>query len=328
MNSSQRSDLDLLSTKILQSQYYGNILALTMSLIGVLMASTQAVLILCWKPLRGTHQILILTVAFGDGFKGLVYAISYIKRLGKTSDLQTNMECLLSLLPVCVSTYYCLISVLCLSAERLIAIAAPIWYRSHSRGLKIGLVIVSVVLSMLCALLLMPGASPNRWSVHCSLITSPTDLVRKIGAAIQNILALAMLSVNMATGIIVLRRWKLAQKLREDMQVLKRELQLNVLKTLFAVVSLFLISIFAGAVLMTIMNFAMWNEQRVAEYAPYVATLGLCRGMLDFMIYMALNPEYRKGFMKVFCRRDANAVTEIHVNVPISASKDRHCTAL
>lgn len=315
------TSLVALSNYVLKTQYPSNVVWLTLCVMGLIMSLLQIATTLMWKPLRNIEQSLVLAIAAGDVIKAAGFGTFITRRLILMAvygqEIITQRLCVAWLLNLSIPSDFVGFLLIAVSAERLLGQLVPVWYKFHKISLKIFLITISFLAGVLSGCIILISTDANLYQSVCVFATSPTIDYQKYASGMKICAITLTLSINVTSCLFVLIRWRAAVKQKKDMKTFKNNIQLKALKTLLAVVALYLVSNVMGTVWAPIVNLLPWTDAMRMSNAPLGACFALIRGVLDFPIYLLMVREYRRGFVAVILRRKPNAIEP----APVSAQR-------
>lgn len=306
MSSNDTNPIFATSIRILTAQRVSSIVWVILCAIGLFMGSLQIITTLLWKPLRKMEQSLILAIAIGDVVKAIGYGIVATKRLYLTAinsnEVSSQRTCVIWLLGIPAPTHFVSVLLVMVSTDRVLALVVPVWYKNRKLAFKVFLIGISAFAGIASGCCSFIGSSADIIQPVCAYGTSPTERYRTYATWFENSMALLTLSLNLISCLAVIIRWRMAIKSKKDMKAFKKNIQLNALKTLLAVVALFLISSAMGTLWLTFINVLNWDDVMRMSYTPLGGCFGLIRGVFDFPLYLLMVREYRRGFTAIFLR--------------------------
>lgn len=297
-------------TKQIQSLY---LLKVTNEVSSQLMVALGALAVLCAifnistilssKVMRTKTYMSIFGVSIGN----VIYNITYIK-LGITRlvlDIQkhpqiiSQLQCMLEdcsrvFTPVSSKGFYCLCAI-----DRFIAVYKPHWYKtSYPWWLFPLLVILNLCNAFLDVGIAFYGTSDKILIPLCAYtFATPVDYLSFISNKNLIFLAVTILS-NLATMITVYVRLRNVRMAGGNVKQAKKELQTKALWSLAAMLVAYLITVLLSTVLSKIYAYPALEPQ--LRLAPLYNVLGQMTPVCDFAIFMWLNKDYRKAFLKLF----------------------------
>lgn len=304
-NNATLRDFCTVSAEIVAAHAVGNAISTFFSLVTFACSSLQMAPMLLWKPLRQKRHVLLVGVALSDALKSVTFGIVAAKRvwlasLGK-DDVTDQLTCMQWLFGMHFSIGFSMNIVLALSMERMLAIAAPLWYRCKKTMAQAVMLTMSIGIALLCTGASLVKAEKTKIQLTCTSVTSSNPNFYHVAIWYQYVCIGGICGTSVITAALMLRRWRAARVARANMKRFKKDVDLQALKLVFALVGVCLISFFAAASVMLIIE--KMDSVQKAYYGPFIGCLGLLRGLCDFGVYVALHKQFRKGLCVMMRRK-------------------------
>lgn len=296
------------SRTILVAQEATSIVWATLSVLGFIISVLQLITTAFWKPLRKAEQTLISAIAIADLLKCISFGILALRRLYKIDtggdDVATQRDCLVWIFFMEAPNNTGRSLTVAISCERLVALAAPIWYKVQQIGFRLYLIGVSVAVALVLQVCIFVGSSATLVLPACSFGSATVEAYRNWAVTIyQYTTTYLIVLLNLISCVILGWRWRKAIKDKKNMKTFKKSVHLSALKTLLVVVTTYLVSSGMGAIWTFIINSGNWDEAFKTRYQLLGGCFTLLRSVFDFPCYIMMAEEYRKGFEAVILKK-------------------------
>lgn len=295
-----------ISKTVLKAQEFSNIAWTVLCVLGFAAGTLQIITTIFWKPLRKVEQILVFVIAIFDWLKSIGFGYVVGRRLYETSigsdDVSTQQKCLTWLVFMVAPNHIVYALMVAISAERLLGLAAPVWYQCQRLKFRLYLIGSCILIGSLTSSGMFIGASPTLLLPACAFASSPLATYRTFAQAYENGATCVTLLLNLISCGILAVRWRNAVKAKRDMKEFRKTVQYSALKVLTVLVTVFLLSTATAALWAVVINSPGWDDAMRMSYGPLGGCFLLLRGVIDFPCYVIMTKEYRNGFKAVILK--------------------------
>lgn len=144
------------------------------------------------------------------------------------------------------------------------------------------------------------GVNEKLYFAMCDIFSSPTEIYCIFYMYNQQIWIWSTVLISFITGFTVYRRWRIASKAVQDMKQFNEEVQLQALKIIITIVTLYFICFCTTSLYAHVTALLNWSVVEKSKYLGLVGGISIFRGAFNFLVYCVFSTDYREGFLSFF----------------------------